>query len=60
MVGGKATVLCGLGLLSLWLCTQSVPISVDKSKEKPKVEELEPPQSAVSPVDRVIHRDITF
>ncbi|XP_070762762.1 nucleobindin-2-like [Enoplosus armatus] len=45
MVRGKALAHCGLVLLSLWLCIQSVPISVDKTKEKPQ-EELEPPQSA--------------
>lgn len=48
MVRGRAVAHCGLVLLSLWLCIQSVPISVDKTKEKPKKEELEPPQSAVS------------
>lgn len=37
---------CGLVLLSLWLCIQSVPISVDMTKEKHQEEELEPPQSA--------------
>lgn len=46
MVRGKAMAQCGLVLLSLWLCSQSVPISVDKTKEKPQEEELEPPQSA--------------
>lgn len=44
---------CGLVLLSLWLCIQSVPISVDKTKEKPKEEELEPPQST----DTGLHYD---
>lgn len=43
---------CGLVLLSLWLCVQSVPIAVDKTKDKPQ-EELEPPQSAVSQMDSV-------
>lgn len=52
MVWGKALVHCGLVLLSLWLCTQSVPISVDKTKEKPQ-EDLEPPQSA----DTGLHYD---
>ncbi|XP_070686567.1 nucleobindin-2b isoform X2 [Pempheris klunzingeri] len=44
---------CGLVLLSLWLCVQSVPISLDKTKEKPPEEELEPPQSA----DTGLHYD---
>lgn len=57
MVRGKALAHCGLFLLSLWLCIQSVPISVDKTKEKPQ-EELEPPQSAVSQMDSVMYRDI--
>ncbi|XP_067349328.1 nucleobindin-2-like isoform X2 [Channa argus] len=42
----KALAHFGLVLLSLWLCIQSVPISVDKTKEKHQEEELEPPQSA--------------
>ncbi|XP_054476234.1 nucleobindin-2b [Anoplopoma fimbria] len=46
MVRSKATAHGGLVLLSLWLCIQSVPISVDKTKEKPQEEQLEPPQSA--------------
>uniref|UniRef100_A0A3B4WJ15 Nucleobindin 2 n=1 Tax=Seriola lalandi dorsalis TaxID=1841481 RepID=A0A3B4WJ15_SERLL len=46
MVRGKALARCGLVLLSLWLCIQSVPISVDKTKEKAHEEELGPPQSA--------------
>nr|XP_046250196.1 nucleobindin-2-like [Scatophagus argus] len=45
MVTSKALALCGLVLLSLWLCIQSVPINVDKTKVKPE-KELEPPQSA--------------
>uniref|UniRef100_A0A665X279 EF-hand domain-containing protein n=1 Tax=Echeneis naucrates TaxID=173247 RepID=A0A665X279_ECHNA len=45
MVRGKALARCGLVLLSLWLCIQSVPISVDKTKEKPQQEELDPPES---------------
>ncbi|XP_028287733.1 nucleobindin-2-like [Parambassis ranga] len=53
MVTSKAVALCGLGLLSLWLSTQSVPISVDKAKETPPVEELEPPQST----DTGLHYD---
>ncbi|KAF3855192.1 hypothetical protein F7725_023247 [Dissostichus mawsoni] len=46
MVRGNSLVHCGLVLLSLWLCIQSMPINVDRSKEKPPVQELEPPQSA--------------
>ncbi|MEQ2182011.1 hypothetical protein GOODEAATRI_017683 [Goodea atripinnis] len=38
----------GGALPCLWLCIHSVPISVEKAKDKPEVEELEPPQSAVS------------
>uniref|UniRef100_A0A3Q2E7I9 Nucleobindin 2 n=1 Tax=Cyprinodon variegatus TaxID=28743 RepID=A0A3Q2E7I9_CYPVA len=45
MVSSKALARCGLVLLSLWLCIHSVPISVEKAKDKPEVEELEPPQS---------------
>uniref|UniRef100_A0A3B5B4X3 Nucleobindin 2 n=1 Tax=Stegastes partitus TaxID=144197 RepID=A0A3B5B4X3_9TELE len=45
MVRSKALARCGLVLLSLWLCIQSVPISVDKAKQNPKEEELGPPQS---------------
>lgn len=46
MVSSKAFARCALVLLSLWMGIQSVPISVDKTKEKPDPEELEPPQSA--------------
>ncbi|XP_042351962.1 nucleobindin-2b [Plectropomus leopardus] len=46
MVRSKALVHCGLVLLSLWLCIQSVPISVDKTKAKPEEEDLGAPQSA--------------
>lgn len=46
MVRGKAVARVGLVLLSFWLCVQSVPISVDKTKEKPQQQELDPPQSA--------------
>ncbi|XP_030586465.1 nucleobindin-2 [Archocentrus centrarchus] len=53
MVRSKALARCGLVLLSLWLCIQSVPISVDKTKEKPKEEELEPPEST----DTGLHYD---
>lgn len=60
MVKGTSLVHCGLILLSLWLCIQSVPISVDKAKEKPQVEELESPQSAVSQMGNVLYGNITF
>uniref|UniRef100_A0A3Q1B8K2 EF-hand domain-containing protein n=1 Tax=Amphiprion ocellaris TaxID=80972 RepID=A0A3Q1B8K2_AMPOC len=53
MVRRKALARCGLVLLSLWLCIQSVPISVEKAKEKPKEEDLGPPQSA----DTGLHYD---
>ncbi|CAJ1055962.1 nucleobindin-2-like [Xyrichtys novacula] len=46
MVRGKALAHCGLVLLSLWLCIQSVPISVDKGGEQTQKEELDAPQSA--------------
>ncbi|KAI3371078.1 hypothetical protein L3Q82_023714 [Scortum barcoo] len=46
MVRGKAVARVALVVLSLWLCVQSVPISVDKTKEKPQQQELDPPQSA--------------
>ncbi|XP_039989593.1 nucleobindin-2-like [Xiphias gladius] len=61
MVRGKALARCGLVLLSLWLCIQSVPISVDKTKEKPH-EELEPPQSAETGLhyDRYLREVIEF
>lgn len=55
MVRAKALVHCGLVLLSLWLCIQSVPISVDKTKRKPQEEELGAPQSAVSQMDSFIY-----
>lgn len=58
MVRSKALARCGLVLLSLWLCIQSVPISVDMTKEKPKEEELEPPESAVSHAGSVRYREI--
>ncbi|XP_061750488.1 nucleobindin-2-like [Nerophis ophidion] len=53
MVGGKALTHCALVLLSLWLCIHSVPISVDKSKEKPQQEDLKAPESA----DTGLHYD---
>lgn len=53
MLKSKALAHCVLVLLSLWLCIQSVPISVDKTKEKPQEEELPPPQSA----DTGLHYD---
>uniref|UniRef100_A0A667XWL9 Nucleobindin 2 n=1 Tax=Myripristis murdjan TaxID=586833 RepID=A0A667XWL9_9TELE len=49
----KALVHCGLVLLSLWLCIQSVPIAVDKTKAELPEEKLEPPQSA----DTGLHYD---
>ncbi|XP_044213145.1 nucleobindin-2-like [Thunnus albacares] len=53
MLKSKALARCGLVLLSLWLCIQSVPINVDKTKEKPEEEELAAPQSA----DTGLHYD---
>ncbi|XP_008409003.1 nucleobindin-2 [Poecilia reticulata] len=53
MVRRRALARCGLVLLSLWLCIHSVPISVEKAKDKPEVEQLEPPQSA----DTGLHYD---
>ncbi|XP_054631673.1 nucleobindin-2-like [Dunckerocampus dactyliophorus] len=44
MVRGKALTHGTVVLLSLWLCIHSVPINVDKSKEKPQQEELEVPE----------------
>lgn len=62
MQRGKALVQCGLVLLSLWLCIQSVPISVDKSSDKPETEELDPPQSAETGLhyDRYLREVIEF
>lgn len=48
MAKGKTSAHCALVLLGLWACSQSVPISVDKTKERPQQEELEAPQTAVS------------
>ncbi|XP_056273443.1 nucleobindin-2-like [Pseudoliparis swirei] len=45
MVKCRAVAQCGLFLLSVWLCIQSVPIGVDKTKEEPPKEELMPPDS---------------
>uniref|UniRef100_A0A671XZY0 Nucleobindin 2 n=1 Tax=Sparus aurata TaxID=8175 RepID=A0A671XZY0_SPAAU len=61
MVRGKAMAHCGLVLLSLWLCVQSVPIGVDNTKDKPQ-EELEPPQSADTGLhyDRYLREVIEF
>ncbi|XP_051238191.1 nucleobindin-2 [Dicentrarchus labrax] len=61
MVRGKTLAHCGLVLLSLWVCIQSVPISVDKTKEKPQ-EELQPPQSADTGLhyDRYLREVIEF
>ncbi|XP_075996876.1 nucleobindin-2-like [Genypterus blacodes] len=53
MMRSKALVRCGLVLLSLWLCTQSVPIGVDQKQEKPLEEQPESPQSA----DTGLHYD---
>ncbi|XP_061898786.1 nucleobindin-2-like [Entelurus aequoreus] len=53
MVGGKALAHCALVLLSLWLCIHSVPISVNKSEEKPQQEDLKAPESA----DTGLHYD---
>ncbi|KAI4825398.1 hypothetical protein KUCAC02_021078 [Chaenocephalus aceratus] len=62
MVRGNSLVHCGLVLLSLWLCIQSVPINVDRSKEKPPVQELHPPQSAETGLhyDRYLREVIEF
>ncbi|XP_034089202.1 nucleobindin-2-like isoform X1 [Gymnodraco acuticeps] len=62
MVRGNSLVHCGLVLLSLWLCIQSVPINVDRSKEKPPVQELQPPQSAETGLhyDRYLREVIEF
>ncbi|XP_034005050.1 nucleobindin-2-like isoform X1 [Trematomus bernacchii] len=62
MVRGNSLVHCGLVLLSLWLCIQSVPISVDRSKEKSPVQELEAPQSAETGLhyDRYLREVIEF
>ncbi|XP_068170060.1 nucleobindin-2-like [Antennarius striatus] len=47
MVRHKALAHCGLVLFSLGLCVQTVPISVDKTKDKPP-EDLDSPQTAYS------------
>ncbi|XP_040019322.1 nucleobindin-2 [Gasterosteus aculeatus] len=62
MVVRRAMAPCGLVLLSLWLCIQSVPISMDKTKEEPLKEELEPPQSAETGLhyDRYLREVIEF
>ncbi|KAM9352475.1 nucleobindin-2-like [Symphorus nematophorus] len=61
MVRGRALAHCGLVLLSLWLCIQSVPISVDKTTEKPK-EDQGPPESADSGLhyDRYLREVIEY
>ncbi|XP_068452708.1 nucleobindin-2-like [Clinocottus analis] len=48
MLRCRAAARCGLILLSLWLCVQSVPIGVDKTKEKQEKEkeDLNPPSHA--------------
>lgn len=53
MLKSKVVARCGLVLLSLWLCIQSVPINVDKVKTTPKQDQLDPPQSA----DTGLHYD---
>lgn len=54
MMTSKALVHCGPVLLTLWLCTQSVPIGVDKKQEKPVEEHPESPQSVVSQADAAV------
>ncbi|XP_061578389.1 nucleobindin-2-like isoform X4 [Cololabis saira] len=44
---------CGLVLLSLWLCSGSVPINVDKSPDPPEPEDQDAPRSA----DTGLHYD---
>ncbi|XP_037539195.1 nucleobindin-2b [Nematolebias whitei] len=53
MVRSKALAHCGLVLLSLWLCIHSVPIGVEKAKDKPEADKLDPPKSA----DTGLHYD---
>ncbi|XP_017288381.1 nucleobindin-2 isoform X2 [Kryptolebias marmoratus] len=53
MVRSKALARCGLVLLSLWLCIHSVPIGVEKAKEKPEADTLDAPKSA----DTGLHYD---
>ncbi|XP_028307171.1 nucleobindin-2b isoform X1 [Gouania willdenowi] len=53
MLRTDAVARCGLILLSLWQCIHSVPISVEKAKDTPKQEELDPPMSA----DTGLHYD---
>ncbi|KAM8892908.1 nucleobindin-2-like [Spinachia spinachia] len=62
MVALRSVAPCGLVLLSLWLCIQAVPISMDKSKEEPVREDLEPPQSAETGLhyDRYLREVIEF
>ncbi|KAM9375407.1 nucleobindin-2-like [Pholidichthys leucotaenia] len=62
MMRRKVLAHCGLVLLSLWLCIQSVPISMDKAEDKPKEEELGPPQSADTGLhyDRYLREVIEF
>ncbi|XP_041650735.1 nucleobindin-2-like [Cheilinus undulatus] len=62
MVRGKALAHCGLVLLSLWLCIQSVPINVDKTSEKAQKEDLDPPESTDTGLhyDRYLREVIEF
>ncbi|XP_037306362.2 nucleobindin-2-like [Pungitius pungitius] len=62
MVVRRVMAPCGLVLLSLWLCVQSVPISKDKTKEQPLKEEMEPPRSAETGLhyDRYLREVIEF
>ncbi|KAM9754009.1 nucleobindin-2-like isoform 1-T2 [Menidia menidia] len=53
MMGSQELARGGLVLLCLWLCIHSVPINVDKAKEEPVAEELDPPRSA----DTGLHYD---
>ncbi|KAM4597677.1 nucleobindin-2-like, partial [Polymixia lowei] len=62
MQRGKTLGRCALVLLSLWLCIQSKPIAVDKTKDKPPEQKLEPPQSADTGLhyDRYLREVIEF
>ncbi|XP_056138611.1 nucleobindin-2-like isoform X1 [Lampris incognitus] len=62
MQRAKAFGHCGLVLLSLWLCIQSVPISVDNTKVTPPEQKLEPPQSTDTGLhyDRYLREVIDF
>ncbi|KAF7654881.1 hypothetical protein LDENG_00063640 [Lucifuga dentata] len=62
MMKGKGFAHSGLVLLSLWLCIQSVPISVEKTQESPPVENLDPPVQADSGLhyDRYLREVIEY